>query len=481
MEANIFVSTTQIPSEYNIVDALSSPIAFTLDTGDTGYLLTDSQLSTLLETARLEVGNRTDTNFRGIRYYNLNTQGVPVDESSVFEGLPKRTGRRSRVSVIKWDGLKKDVFRKLTEKILAPAIPDIPICLSVPHGRSESEAQLYKKAGHFNILVWSGFKNSKLDHSSTKIWDIRVDCSDSPFVCSGEGIHPIMDGEYCVAEVFEDTLYIHHDLVHHGTDREFMIFRKILEETANILKNPELILAAREDRIRRNVKYYVDLCHKGSADKIKQLQRELRDAQSKVDEYKQLFIQQLRNQDRLNAEIPALENLTEGARDQFAKDYQRLCEYRDVTDIKVYENAIDIYTDHLYCVDGRSGLTHWMGRFRIHIDARGRNGAVLWKNLDFVIRGYESGMQAPHVFNRGSACLGSLEEVIPQYLAKWDFATLTQLAISFVQSVNTDDVAGSKVNRWPIAECSFEAAREQGINPEQHNKKYISKPSGGNG
>lgn len=479
-EANIFVSTSQVPSEFNWAEALSSPIAFTLDNGDPGYLLTDSQLETLLERTNTTVNNVMESNFRGIKIHALAAAGVPVDETSIFEGLPKRTGRRGKVSVIKWDGEKRELFRKLVEKILAPAIPETNINISVPHGTSVTMGSSYIKADNFNILFWSGYTPTKLKYGVDTIWGYKVECQDPPFACSEQGMHPIMDGSYCVAEIFEDALYIHHDLCHYGWDSELMIFRKILEETANILKNPDLITAAREDRLRRNVKNYIDLCHKGAADKIKELERELRHAEESVEEFRAKFISNMRKVDQLSAEIPKLSELTDDTKDKFSKDYQRLCGFSDVIDIKVLPEKMEIYTNDLFCTNPKTGLKHWMGRFKITIDARGRNGGVIWKNLSFTIDGYEDKMQAPHVFYHGGACLGSLQEIIPQYLAKWDFATLTQLAISFIQSVNVDDVAGSKIPYWPIAESDLEKAKEMGINP----KKWTSQkhaPCGGDG
>jgi len=471
-----FIPIEDLPNDYDWKDKLGSPIEFTLDSGSHGILLTSPQVAQIKDDCNLEQIERFDSNFQNIVCLRMRDKGAPEPASVVFDGLPRRTGKRGRVTSSKWDGQAREKFKKLTEKILAPALPDQNIHMSVPHGKSFDNLAGYTKADSFNVYFWSGAAKTKIDQSPPRFWDIKVECTDAPFLASGDGIHAIMAGDYCVAEMFEDSIFIHHDLPHHGYDSELMIYRKILEEAAAIFQNPDLIIAAREDRLRRNVNHYVTLCQKGTAEKVEQLERDLRTVNQEVDSSKEHYTSILRKRDNIMVEIPRAREMSAEQREHFAKDYERLCEFADVNDIQVFGDRVEIKTDHLYCTNPDTEIKHWMGRFKITIDARGRGGGVRWNNLDFTVVGYENNCQAPHVFNEGKACLGSLDSVIPEYLAKWDFATLTTLAIGFIQSVNPSDPAGKYIVRWPIADDYRQKAIERGYDPDQY-KQYRKRPN----
>ena len=46
-----------------------------------------------------------------------------------------------------------------------------------------------------------------------------------------------MDDSYAVAELVGINLYIHHDVCHHGSEAEVKLFRRILEETAELIQS----------------------------------------------------------------------------------------------------------------------------------------------------------------------------------------------------------------------------------------------------
>jgi hypothetical protein len=70
------------------------------------------------------------------------------------------------------------------------------------------------------------------------------------------------------------------------------------------------------------------------------------------------------------------------------------------------------------------------------------------------VDGFEEDMNAPHVYSDGHACLGNVEDLFPELIAKRDFASALQLAIVFIESVNVNDSAGKKIDHWPVARGS---------------------------
>jgi hypothetical protein len=72
-------------------------------------------------------------------------------------------------------------------------------------------------------------------------------------------------------------------------------------------------------------------------------------------------------------------------------------------------------------------------------------------NLDRLVSGYKAeGMQAPHVFPDGHGCLGNIEGILPQLMARMDVPTMLQTILAYLGSVNTEDAAGRHVDKWPL-------------------------------
>lgn len=116
------------------------------------------------------------------------------------------------------------------------------------------------------------------------------------------------------------------------------------------------------------------------------------------------------------------------------------------------DTRVNIETEMLYCEDPRTGILHEIGEFVISISPMGdSDNIVKWTNLTHSISAYESGMQAPHVFARGNACFGNIGENLINLVAELELEFAFQIAIQFIESVNTDDSAGRHIDKWPVA------------------------------
>lgn len=126
-------------------------------------------------------------------------------------------------------------------------------------------------------------------------------------------------------------------------------------------------------------------------------------------------------------------------------EFDSMLSISKVMDVSVSEQAVVVHTTDLFCVDPRTGLTHWIGPFEITIS--GSN--ISWRNKAAHAR--TLGMNAPHVDANGKACMGNMGEVFSTLLSERQFAACVEAGIAFVEAVNVDDSWGKKICNWPIA------------------------------
>lgn len=96
------------------------------------------------------------------------------------------------------------------------------------------------------------------------------------------------------------------------------------------------------------------------------------------------------------------------------------------------------------------GTLREIGKFRIEIYTNGNRGGIRWFNLTRKVDALNGAQMHPHIWKDGSACLGNIEEMVPRLIGSNEYAYLIQVAIEFVESVNTADPAGRFINNWPL-------------------------------
>ena len=93
--------------------------------------------------------------------------------------------------------------------------------------------------------------------------------------------------------------------------------------------------------------------------------------------------------------------------------------------------------------------THEIGRFLIQFPLGG-NDMVRFFNQSRRLYSDTATVDAPHVRD-GVPCLGTVKDVLPQMVANREFASAVQVAITFLESVNTNDVWGRSIVKFPVA------------------------------
>jgi hypothetical protein len=143
---------------------------------------------------------------------------------------------------------------------------------------------------------------------------------------------------------------------------------------------------------------------------------------------------------------------------RYRKELELVNKNSKVLNAAISENQLIIHTDMLYCENPQTHKVHEIGKFIIMFELSlmtgGDNeGLVKWINVTHKIKGFSNQfMNAPHIFNDGHACLGSIAGTFSKLLNNHEIASAVDLAIQFVESVNPVDAAGSFIGNWPIVE-----------------------------
>lgn len=148
--------------------------------------------------------------------------------------------------------------------------------------------------------------------------------------------------------------------------------------------------------------------------------------------------QNLENADKLISE----------AETRLLGDLDLIVAHPKVTDLQIKDGKFMVFTDDIYCHHDKTGDRYYMGKYRIELQPE--RTSVKWFNLNNARNGYFSGgkNQHPHINAQGEACMGNISATLAELSSRMELYALVLMAIDFVESVNTSDVAGRKITNW---------------------------------
>lgn len=382
------------------------------------------------------------------------TEKSATDCEGVFMINSKKKGKKTDFSVIvnSWNGENQDGFISVIEENLLPLIKE-NVYLSVPHNSIHSP----DNDGNFHIWIWSSPKQQRKEPPAM-IWGHKVDCRDTGYVASGLGT-AIFDPDtgWEVAELVGHNLYIHHDLCHKGTTSELKIFSRLLEEVIMELTLKPAEKAKRrkqylEEQLALTRSRYITECTKRFKQTAEMTRDQISRGKREIRQKQQELVHKIREIQAAESKVSKLSKGKFDAEDldKFGQEYDKLLSLPKVKQVDVWPGVIQVTTDLLFCQNPRTKKIHEIGKFLIKIDFGNDEPGVKWFNQTRQIDGYKCGMQAPHIFPEGQACLGNIETIIPELIANYEFSALIMLAIQFVESVNLDDDAGQYLENWPL-------------------------------
>ena len=397
-----------------------------------------------------------------IERYGSNTPHVEwirfAQKPTLPASVEKQLRNKSRMlehqfEVGQWSSENFESWRRVSyvvARILTPVLGK-KIILDVPHGHAHE----YAERGAFQIYVWStpDAGNQRNHRPPRSIWGHGVDTRDDGYQPSGTAPASvsIRDGDWIVAELLPNALYIHHDLVHNGTDTELKIMARLLTEAATILADPAgfeaRITQAREESAKRQQQIFRRLIERsipGRSERHKELVAVTR---VKIERTRgELFAAE---RELFGLENSAIDPIEVGRR--FEEEISRL-QHGGLEPIeRVYFKDAGGSIPRLYgrtkeitSVDPETRRTHLLGRYEISLDFE--TGEIRFQNLDR----QPKGCHGPHLNDKGYACLGNIKDEMAGYLAHFEAEAAFTLGIAFLQSPNPNDIWGNHIRLFPV-------------------------------
>jgi len=286
-----------------------------------------------------------------------------------------------------------------------------------------------------HIIDCRGEFSRGLDGDSYQVlYNVRpANLPDGALPPTGNGIPLTMENGELVGELFGKTLCLYSDLLSHGTKADVAKFAQVLLRARRLMRT-ENAMNARDIAMSEFTRQCVELVRlaasspPGAAKSAKAaIEQQLRAVQRSARTCEREFI------DMLGID----------GRELIGREYDNLRRIKKVKDVQVSDNELVVDTHMLYCTEPKSGVKYRIGEFKIHIPLA--HGEIRFLNQTQTI----NGKHAPHVNTAGTACLGSTADLFPELIRKREFASVVNLAILFLESVNVDDSWGRTIAQWP--------------------------------
>lgn len=190
---------------------------------------------------------------------------------------------------------------------------------------------------------------------------------------------------------------------------------------------------------------YIELCSARLGDMAKQAMAKVNSRKQKLSTAQETFVKYARNHFVGASSLPE-----DALKQRFSDEYDRLIVTDKVKAVRVTTGALLVFTDTLVATNPKDGRRHELGEFMIVIRTDGADDGVRWFNSTRRVRTVQPGMNAPRVYPDGTACIDEIKETLLELIAQFEFATVAELAIQFVETVGEDELS-KFIEKWPLA------------------------------
>lgn len=346
------------------------------------------------------------------------------------DGVPEPAERQAIADEGFQEAGERAVVRATVHRFLSPYLTQ-EIHVKNCGGRTERPLN----DGMFHIFFNSAAAGRAGEEPPKKLLGCDLIRQDKAFGPTGLGIPLFETNGFIYAELVGDNLYIHQYLLTHASKAEAKLLARLFVQVGKILEKQRARQGGprfTEEDLQQEALLLAATVKPGKNDKPvseQELSKALREAVN------------------ADAEVYRLE--LSGA-DELGREFDELCRVYKVRSVEVKQKSIVVMTDMLYCVDPRSGKRHEIGEFKITIPMDS-SSEVTWLNQTRTIKMDGRTMHAPHVSSHGRACFGNTQDLFPMLIRKREYASAVQLAIAFVESVNTSDAWGKGISLFPEA------------------------------
>lgn len=348
-----------------------------------------------------------------------------------------------------WRGEQHGDTLYILSGILGPVLKK-KILLSTPQGTYRT----YDERAGFQVHIWSTpHTDERLErYPPRQIWDQSASTRHQAFdpVMSAQGIL-IKDGDFIVAELLPNALYITYNLLGDSSVSSRHILIRLCRTVAQILGDEKGLAAAfeaaRADWRVRQLELYSRIVEKSIPARAHRDENAIEAAREAASEAREVWFEAERTLFGLEQ---AASDPVEASR-RFSMEIEKLRSGRValVEDVivggSVRQPTLKIHTKEILAHNSRTREMHMLGRYELvfHLET----GGVLFLNRDRTVGGYHG----PHIDGNGAACLGTISRDLRDYIAHYEIEAATALAIAFLQNPNMDDAQGRVVSQFPIA------------------------------
>jgi hypothetical protein len=364
------------------------------------------------------------TNLSGIMFYPA-TKEIKVDKS------PK-------VLVTSWNGkLTKESVVELTERILLPLFGK-KIVISVPHGAFSAEN---KNPEEFHIRIWSQEDVKSPDplfrgEIPQSFWGIPINNKDGFFIPTGKGLVIEDETGFPVAELLDHTLFIHHDIAHHGDPESIKnqlgILQHIYEAVIYMRANPE---EYEKKKAEREIMAFARLMNLSIEKKLLNTIKQIQKLSKSSEEYRGYLVTTERELVSYLKEKNFLESPGNKVNDSEVKR-----RWNDIHSIKEIQN-VTLKSGSLIEFDvGVIQLeyneeTYEVGPFHITLDFNSSRIKVTSSGQ----RSTRGSHIHPHASSDGLLCYGNLGDTITAAMVNYEFDVLITLILELLHNYTNSD------------------------------------------
>jgi hypothetical protein len=271
------------------------------------------------------------------------------------------------------------------------------------------------------------------------------------------GAQDIRDAGNLVGLLVGTTFYILNDLPHLYKGNGYVT--SILEGFLLAVEPFIVNRIARESMIIRALAKdqrdtYIRMCSRRIDDTKRRAETELRNAEHLVESLSAQCVEAIRIRD-LNRVVAA--KMTElGLNNSYGVEYDNLFKVPNVESIRLQEDCMTIFTKTLFSLCLKDGTRRSFGKFKITITPNKLDMENMTRKVIM--------LDHPHQYGPGRFCWGNITSMITQLQGAYEYATLANVVIDFLQSVHEDDTFGSRVVKWPVATAAeIEAVKEGAV------------------
>lgn len=440
-EINLF-----IPRQYgDIVDHDLICKVLKVD-GNDGFVIESENVQKVLDSINAKESDLLQTD-----YSNLFI--VKDIENFIKASKPTPEIGGKEVTVAAWEGslINKDIFIKNTKEILSPVV-DKDIIIDVVHCFTRKPP--YRNRNKIYIYIWSAPPESIRSDLQVpeKIWGIGVNCRDCPYLPSSLS-YEIYDSttKYCVGEIFDDKyIYIFHDICHYGTADEVKLYCKFLQEVTKYYTIPEKdrIKLVKESILQGQNRLFISCMDQRICKLLNDYKKSYKTTTEAIANTVASLAENIKQKDFLSHSIEIYEKLnsTKHEDEWYLDELNKIRNHKRITNILITRTHFGFTTDIIYCEHPDTGKLYEIGIFDVTISY---GSHIIFNNKTRKVNGFESSMNAPHVFKDGNACFGDISKTVSELLAYNELYLLVNLLINFLESVNTSDAAGKYLTKWP--------------------------------